>query len=244
MQEIFRKLSYANVAATVALFVALGGSAAAASGLITSAQIKDGSLRGSDFANRTIGARKLRPNGITGAYVRDHSLTGRDIRNQSLTLAALSPLALDQLKGSKGETGPQGPTGPTGPQGSAGPAGPSGATYTTIQATAPDVADLGSAQTILTRSLPGAGVYLVSGRVKVTNSSGGPVSVFCGVQIEGNLAPSGGGSVDDGATATFQIPFVFTVEDASGGVQLVCDSGGAPSGVSVSDIHLNLFKFV
>jgi hypothetical protein len=244
MQGFFRRLSYANVAATLALFVALGGSAAAASGLITSAQVKDGSLRGSDFANRTIGARKLKPNGITSAYVRDHSLTGRDIRNQSLTLANLSPLAIDELKGFRGETGPRGPAGPTGAQGPAGPAGPSGASYTTIQATAPDVSDLGTVQTILTRSLPGAGVYLVSARVKITNGSGSTVSVYCGVQVEGSLIPSGGGSVDDGTSVTFQIPFVFTVEDASGGVQLVCDSGGAPSGVSVSDIHLNLFKFV
>jgi hypothetical protein len=26
-------------------------------------------------------------------------------------------------------------------------------------------------------------------------------------------------------------------------VQLLCDSGGAPAGVSVTDIQLNLFKF-
>src|SRR5205814_2622828 len=109
--------------------------------------------------------------------------------------------------------------------------------------TAPDVADLGSTQTILDHSLPGDGVYLVSGRLKITNASGGTVNIGCGVRVEGNLVPNAGGSLDDGATATFQVPYVFTVEDPSAGVQVLCDSGGAPPGVSVSDIHLNLFKF-
>ena len=110
-------------------------------------------------------------------------------------------------------------------------------------AAAPEVANLGSAQTLLDHSLPGAGVYLVSGRVTITNNSGGTVNIFCGVRFEGNLVPSAGGSVNDGASMTFQIPYVYTVENASGGVQLVCDSGGASTGVSVSDIRLNLFKF-
>jgi hypothetical protein len=246
VQRIFRWLSYANVAATLALFVALGGSAAAAGGLITGKQIKDGSVRGSDLANRTIGARKLRLNQVTGAYIRDHSLTGADILDQSLTLAKLAPVAVDQLKGPQGDTGATGAAGapgPAGAQGPTGPAGPSGATYTTIQATAPDVSNLGSVQTILTGPLSGAGVYLVSGRVRITNASGSTANISCGVQIEGNLVPSAGGSVDDGASTTFQIPYVYTVEDASGGVQLVCDSGGAGSGVAVSNIRLSLFKF-
>jgi hypothetical protein len=245
VERIFRKLSYANVAATLALFVALGGSAAAAGGLITGKQIKDGSVRGADLANRTIGARKLRLDQLTGTYIRDHSLSGADIRDQSLTLANFDAAAIDQLKGPKGDAGAPGAAGApgsAGPQGPGGPPGPSGATYTTIRATAPDVGNLGSLQTILSGQLAGAGVYLVSGRVMITNNSGSTVNVGCGVQIEGNLVPSAGGSVNDGASATLQIPYVYTVEDASGGVQLICDSGGAGGGVSVSDIHLNLFK--
>ena len=233
MQRILRRLSYANVAATLALFVALGGSAAAAGGLITGAQIEDASLTGSELADRTIGARKLRLNRITGAQIHNHSLTGTDIRDRSLELADLSVPAVDRLKGATGDPGAPG---------APGPAGPSGATYTTLQATAPDVSNLGSLQTILTRPLAGAGVYFVSGRVMITNNSGGTVNIGCGVRMEGNLIPTAGGSVADGAAATFQIPYVFTVEDATGGAELVCDSGGAGTGVSVSDIHLSLFK--
>jgi len=219
VRTIVRKITYANVAATLALFVALGGSAAAAGGLFTGAQIENGSIHGVDLANHTIGTRKL--------------------RYRSVTLRNLSRPTVRRLKGARGRQGSAGPQGPTGAQG---PAGPSGATYGTIPTTAPDVANLGSAQTILDHSLPGAGVYLVSGRVTITNNSGATVNIFCGVRFEGNLVPSAGGSVNDGTTATFQIPYVYTVEDPSSGVQLVCDSCGATTGVSVSDIRLNLFK--
>ena len=220
MRRLTGKLTYGNVAATLALFVALGGSAAADSGLFTGAQIENGTVHGVDLANHTIGTRKLR-------Y---HSVTLRD----------LSRPTVRRLKGAKGRRGMTGSQGPTGARG---PTGPTGATYVTIAVTAPDVANLGSAQTLLDHSLPGAGVYLVSGRVTITNNSGGTVNIFCGVRFEGNLVPSAGGSVNDGASMTFQIPYVYTVENASGGVQLVCDSGGASTGVSVSDIRLNLFKF-
>jgi len=243
VRAIVRKVSYANVAATLALFVALGGSAAAAGGLFTGAQIEDGTVHGADLAEHTIGARELMHGAVGGAYVRDHSLSGVDIRARSLTVRNLSRLARRQLKGARGRQGARGQTGLQGPTGAQGPTGPSGATYGTIQATAPDVADLGSAQTILDHSLPAAGVYLVSGRVTITNHSGGTVNIGCGVRVEGNLVPNAGGSVDDGASAVFQIPYVYTVEDPSGGVQLLCDSGGAPAGVSVSGIQLNLFKF-
>ena len=248
MRAILRKLSYANVAATLALFVALGGSAAAAGGLFTGAQIEDGTVLGSDLAEHTIGARELMHGAIGGASVRDRSLSGVDIRARSLTVRNLSRLARRQLKGARGlrghrgSTGAQGPTGLQGQTGARGPTGPSGATYLTIQATAPDVADLGSLQTILDHPLPAAGVYLVSGRLTITNESGGTVNIGCGVRVEGTLVPNAGGSLDDGASATFQVPYVFTVEDPSSGVQLLCDSGGAPAGISVSDIHLNLFK--
>jgi len=220
VHSIVRKLSYANVAATLALFVALGGSAAAAGGLFTGAQIEDGTIHGVDLANHTVGTKKL--------------------RYRSVTLRNLSRRTVRQLKGARGRRGAAGQQGPTGPRG---PTGATGATYGTIQTTATDVANLGSAQVILDHPLPGAGVFLVSGRVTITNHSGATVNIWCGVRLEGNLVPSAGGSVDDGASVTFQIPYVYTVEDPSSGVQLLCDSGGASTGVSVSDIRLSLFKF-
>ena len=79
------RLSYANVAATLALFLALTGTAVA-------------------------GAKLL----ITGANVKNHSLTGVDIKNGSLGPETLSPAARMSLKGSLGPAGATGPQGQQG----------------------------------------------------------------------------------------------------------------------------------
>jgi hypothetical protein len=63
-----RKLTYANVASTLALFVALGGSAFAATHL----------------AKNSVGTAQLKANAVTGAKVRDGSLTGADVNASSL----------------------------------------------------------------------------------------------------------------------------------------------------------------
>jgi hypothetical protein len=58
------RLTYANVMATVAVFLALGGGAYAAT------QLKKNS----------VGAKQLKANAVTGAKVKDQSLTGKDIK--------------------------------------------------------------------------------------------------------------------------------------------------------------------
>src|SRR6476659_9859408 len=50
LNSVFSRLTYANVIATLALFVALGGTAAAgAHAWVTGAAVRDGSLRPADF---------------------------------------------------------------------------------------------------------------------------------------------------------------------------------------------------
>ncbi|HEY1597706.1 MAG TPA: collagen-like protein [Thermoleophilaceae bacterium] len=64
-----RHISYANVVATLALFLALGGGAFAAT-KITGKQIKNGSLTGSDLKKHSISLNRLKgklPAGKTGA---------------------------------------------------------------------------------------------------------------------------------------------------------------------------------
>jgi hypothetical protein len=60
VSRIRSRLSYANVVASLALFVALGGSSYAAV-KITGKQIRDGSLTGADIKNGSVGARDLKP---------------------------------------------------------------------------------------------------------------------------------------------------------------------------------------
>jgi hypothetical protein len=74
------RLSYANVMATIAVFVALGGTAVAAKVLpknsVTSKSVKDGSLKGKDLAKGT----------ITGDNVANNTLSAANINQATLSL--------------------------------------------------------------------------------------------------------------------------------------------------------------
>jgi hypothetical protein len=108
------RLTYANVIASLALFVALGGVSWAAVSLpadsvgkrqlkrnaVTSEKVANGSLKAADFAGR-LPAGERGPAGPTG------------------------PTGSAGPAGDRGETGPAGPKGEKGDRGESGPAGPS-----------------------------------------------------------------------------------------------------------------------
>jgi hypothetical protein len=98
-------LSYTNVTATVALFVALGGTSYAAASL-TGADVRTGSVRGGDVRNGS----------LAGRDVGNGSLAARDLRDGSLTSADLGSLSRSDFAGLP-------PAGPAGPAGLPGPAG-------------------------------------------------------------------------------------------------------------------------
>ena len=105
MKKLKNTLTYANVIATVAVFLAMSSSALAvatvAKDSVTSRSIKDAAVRSRD--------------------VKDDSLTGADINEATLVLRGAG------AKGPAGPAGPVGPQGPAGPIGPVGPAGPAGA---------------------------------------------------------------------------------------------------------------------
>jgi len=88
----------------VALVIALGGTSYAAS-LVTSANIRNGTIKAADLGR----------NAVTSAKVRDGSLLAKDFKRGQLT------------GGGSGTTGATGPAGPAGPIGATGPVGPKGA---------------------------------------------------------------------------------------------------------------------
>jgi hypothetical protein len=101
------RLNYANVMATIALFVALGGGAwAASSGLVSS----------SGLVQECVGSH-----GGVPRVVRAHARCPR----HTLPLFLATPGAT-ALRGLRGKTGPRGRTGRTGATGPTGPAGPQG----------------------------------------------------------------------------------------------------------------------
>ena len=93
-----RHVTYANVVATLALFVALGGSSYAAATL----------------ARDSVGPKQVRARAIGPSELRRDSVSARAVRNGSLSLRELSPAARGQLRGLQGPPGQQGPTGPAG----------------------------------------------------------------------------------------------------------------------------------
>jgi hypothetical protein len=100
-------LSYANVMATVAVFIALGGSSYAAI-KITGKNVKDASLTGADIKNSTLGGSDIRAQAIKSADVANGSLLQQDFAAGQLPAGGQGP------KGDPGAAGPQGVQGPKG----------------------------------------------------------------------------------------------------------------------------------
>lgn len=84
MIRTFRnRLSYSNVVATVALFIALGGTSYAVirvdsgdvvDNSLRSGDLRNNSVRSTDVRDHTLRARDLKPNGLGGGVVKESSL--------------------------------------------------------------------------------------------------------------------------------------------------------------------------
>ena len=109
MARIARHLSYANVAASLALFVALGGISWAAVAL----------------PNNSVGTKQLKKNAVTGPKIKGNAVTSPKVRNGSLLAADF--MAGQLPAGSQGPVGPQGPRGERGERGEPGLPGATGA---------------------------------------------------------------------------------------------------------------------
>jgi hypothetical protein len=108
---------YANVTATLALFVALGGTSYAAA-TISSSDVQNGSLRSVDIRNESLKSQDVDNGSLTGSDLKNGSIKSSDVDNASLLAADFKPGELPA-----GPAGPQGPQGVQGPQGIQGPPG-------------------------------------------------------------------------------------------------------------------------
>jgi hypothetical protein len=76
-ETVRRALSYSNVMATLAVFVALGGSSYAAI-KITGKDVRDNSLSSADVRNNSLRSADVRTNSLTSADVKNGSLQAKD----------------------------------------------------------------------------------------------------------------------------------------------------------------------
>ncbi len=97
--------TYSNVAATLALFVALGGTSFAAVS-ITGSDVRNGSLTGTDLKNESVTGKDIDNSSLTGSDIKSSSLTSSDVKDGSLLAADFGSGQLP--------AGPQGPAGPAG----------------------------------------------------------------------------------------------------------------------------------
>jgi hypothetical protein len=140
MNGIFGNGRYANVTATMALVVALGGSAYAAN-TIRSSDIKNGEVKRVDLAN----------DAVTSGKVKNGTLLRKDFKSGQVA------------------AGPRGATGPNGPKGDKGDAGPSNAFQAFRNTISPPPLPDAATTVLVTLPLP-AGKYVVLGKLDFDGS--------------------------------------------------------------------------
>jgi hypothetical protein len=153
-----RHLTYANVVASLALFLALGGAAFAATQL----------------PRNSVGTGQLKPESVTAGKI------AKKTRNQ--LRGSRGP------QGAQGKTGKAGAKGATGPKGATGAQGPKGATGADGTGPAFEVFGTNKAVPgpIVAQTLA-AGAYVLSADVSVTNETGAPAEVICTLAGSGEM---------------------------------------------------------
>ena len=225
------RLTYANVIATIALFFALGGTAAGAKVWITGADVKDRSLTGVDVADRSLSAKKLRLGSLTGALVRDGSLHSSDFDPADLA-------------GLTGPAGPAGPSGAKGDQGAQGPKGDPGASdIVRVSATAADVSNYVNDTVLISKTVSPAGGWLVWARLTVTNTSGVDDGLNCGLRADGQQFGGGGDWFPAGTSKQLNV-VGFGPVGPSQPVELWCVSNGNGGTFDVANLSAQLAKIM
>jgi hypothetical protein len=124
IRRVRKRLSYANVTATVALFVALGGAAYAGSKIATS-DIKSGAVTSKKLAKNAVRTKHIATKAVTEPKIANNAVSDRTIRNnavgqteiaaaavgtgeladESVTSSKLAPIEDVHLVGGAGEPG-------------------------------------------------------------------------------------------------------------------------------------------
>jgi hypothetical protein len=103
VKQLRKRLTYANVMSSIAVFMVLGGAAFAAAQL----------------PKNSVGSKQLKKNAVTAAKIKKDAVTGAKVKSASLQA---SDFAAGQLPaGPKGEKGERGEKGEKGAQGAVGP---------------------------------------------------------------------------------------------------------------------------
>ena len=95
LPRILRRLTYANVLSTVAVFIALGGTSYAVL----------------ELPRNSIGSRQIRAKAVGSSEIRANAVRSRQVKTRSLRIADLTRTARRALRGQRGPSGSPGPAG-------------------------------------------------------------------------------------------------------------------------------------
>ena len=115
------KLSYANVVATLGLFVALGGSAYAAINLpansVTEKAVAANAIGSAEIQKAAVRAPEIKPNAVGSGQIRQAAITAGDIKGGAIGSGQIRNGSLQptDFKSTAALEGPTGPTGAAGP---------------------------------------------------------------------------------------------------------------------------------
>ncbi len=167
------RLSYANVIATLALFLVLGGSAAFAA---------------TQLPKNSVGAKQLKKHAVTPAKL--SQATYGQLKGAT---GMQGPKGPKGSTGAKGATGPKGATGAPGPKGETGAAGKdAGPAYVGVAEEFGTEFPLGKESEVATATLTGlpAGSYTLSMKGELISSNLEELAMTCGFKPEGASLPA------------------------------------------------------
>jgi hypothetical protein len=84
MSQIRKRMTYANVMSTIAVFLVLGGATAFAASKIGANQLKAGAVATGKIKNNAVTAAKLRNNAVTTAKISNDAVTGAKVDESTL----------------------------------------------------------------------------------------------------------------------------------------------------------------
>ena len=88
MRAIRKRLTYANVVATLALFLALGGGVYAAT-KIKGSEIKKGTIRGKQIKRASVPGNKLKDASVPGGKLKQETVTGAQVNESTLEVTRI-----------------------------------------------------------------------------------------------------------------------------------------------------------
>ena len=103
MKQLSKRLTYANVMSSIAVFLVLGGATAFAAKKIGSNEIKGNSITTGKIKKEAVSAGKIKKNAVTTAKIQSNAVTGGKIADGAVTTAKLGDAAVTGAKLATGE---------------------------------------------------------------------------------------------------------------------------------------------